>query len=99
MKQTKQIFSAETQSSTPAAWLKVRGQAIADWYRSFNKTRAERRLRMCDTLSLGDRRFVALIELDGEKFLVGGGATSVALLASVQKSARRKTAKTRREMA
>jgi flagellar biogenesis protein FliO len=42
-----------------------------------------RRLRLAETLSLGERRFVALIEVDKARFLVGGTATSLALLARI----------------
>lgn len=45
-----------------------------------------RRLRLAETLSLGERRFVALIEVDNARFLVGGTATSLALLTSLNAS-------------
>jgi flagellar biogenesis protein FliO len=32
-------------------------------------------------VSLGEKRFVAVIQIDGSQYLVGGGATNVALLA------------------
>jgi len=35
------------------------------------------------SVSLGDKRFVALIQIDGLQFLIGGGATNVALLAQL----------------
>lgn len=38
---------------------------------------------MAATVSLGDKRFVAVIQVDGLQFLVGGGATNVALLAQL----------------
>jgi hypothetical protein len=44
----------------------------------------KKRLRVCETVSLGEKRFVAVIEADGEQFLVGGAATSVATLARLQ---------------
>jgi flagellar biogenesis protein FliO len=40
-----------------------------------------RRLRVCESLALGEKRFVAVIEFETERFLVGGGASSVNLLA------------------
>ncbi|MGD0929814.1 MAG: flagellar biosynthetic protein FliO [Candidatus Korobacteraceae bacterium] len=43
--------------------------------------RAPRRLRLCESLSLGEKRLVAVIQYEDQKFLVGGGAGSVALLA------------------
>jgi len=43
--------------------------------------KAPRRLRLCESLPLGEKRFVAVIEFETQCFLVGGGAASVALLA------------------
>jgi len=47
---------------------------------------ARKRLRVCETVSLGEKRFVAVIEVDGEQFLVGGAASSVATLARLEPS-------------
>ena len=49
--------------------------------------RAPRRLRLCETLALGEKRFVAVIEFEGQQFLVGGAAASVNLLARLGESA------------
>ena len=43
--------------------------------------RKRRRLRVCESLSLGERRFIALIEFDHQEFLVGGSGNSLELLA------------------
>ena len=45
--------------------------------------RAPRRLRLCETLALGEKRFIAVVEFDHQQFLVGGGSGSVNLLARV----------------
>jgi flagellar biogenesis protein FliO len=45
----------------------------------------QRRLRVSETLSLGDKRFVSILEVDGQSFLVGGSGASIALLASLAK--------------
>ena len=42
---------------------------------------AARRLRVAETLSLGEKRFVSIIKVDGAQYLIGGSATSVQLLA------------------
>jgi len=66
---------AEKQSSSwrqrAAAWLD-----FGRWRR-----RAPRRLRLCENLALGDRRFVSVIEFEEQKFLVGGTENSLAMLA------------------
>ncbi len=43
-----------------------------------------RRLRLAETLPLGDRRFVAVVEFDGSRFLLGGTASSLVLLARLR---------------
>jgi len=42
--------------------------------------RAPRRLRLCESLPLGERRFVAVVEFDRARFLVGGTPSSLVLL-------------------
>ena len=51
------------------------------WSRRAVKVRKPRRLRVCETLSLGERRFLAVIEFDRQEFLVGGTGSSLELLA------------------
>lgn len=54
------------------------------WIRSRQMARSGiRRLRVATTASLGEKRFVAVIQVDGLQFLVGGGATNVVLLAQL----------------
>jgi flagellar biogenesis protein FliO len=43
--------------------------------------RAPRQLQLCESLSLGEKRLVAVIQYEDQKFLVGGSAHSVSLLA------------------
>jgi flagellar biogenesis protein FliO len=55
-------------------WLQTRTQTA----------RRPRRLQLCATLALGEKRFVSIIECDGRQFLIGGGgAGSVSLLAQL----------------
>jgi hypothetical protein len=54
------------------SWKYIRAQQVV---RSNSK-----RLQVAETISLGEKRFVAVIRVDGREFLVGGGATNVALL-------------------
>jgi hypothetical protein len=42
-----------------------------------------RRLQVGATVSLGEKRFVSVIQIDGLEFLIGGGATNVTLLAQL----------------
>jgi hypothetical protein len=45
---------------------------------------AKKRLRICETISLGEKRFVALVEVDGEQFLLGGASGSVTPIARLE---------------
>ena len=57
------------------AWYWMRNQQMA---RSNSK-----RLRVTDTISLGEKRFAAVIQFDGQQYLVGGGGTNMSLLAQL----------------
>jgi flagellar biogenesis protein FliO len=56
-------------------------------WRWLQMRRAERsgdkRLRVAETVSLGEKRFVAVVQVDGRHFLVAGGPTNIALLAQL----------------
>jgi flagellar biogenesis protein FliO len=45
--------------------------------------RRERNLRVCETLSLGSRGFLAVVRYEKQKFLVGGTNQSIAMLAEL----------------
>jgi hypothetical protein len=65
------------------AWV----EAAWNWaLKRLRSNQTKKRLRVCETISLGEKRFVAVIEADGEQFLVGGAATSMATLAHLQPS-------------
>ena len=45
-----------------------------------------RQLHLAETVSLGEKRFVAIIHAEGHKYLVGGGSSGVALLTRLDDS-------------
>jgi hypothetical protein len=53
------------------------------WLHAKYSLTATKRLRVAETISLGEKRFVALISLEGREFLIGGGASGVSLLAQL----------------
>jgi hypothetical protein len=58
------------------------------WFRDRQAARSNpRRLQVAATVSLGEKRFVSVIQVDGLQFLVGGGATNVSLLAQLKGNA------------
>lgn len=46
-----------------------------------------RRLKVAETASLGEKRFVSILQVDGEQFLVGGSSSNVVLLAKLEAKA------------
>jgi flagellar biogenesis protein FliO len=72
--------ASEVTSPPGAAWA-VALKNLWQWVRRAAKPRKVRRLRVCETLSLGERRFLAVIEFDHQEFLVGGSGNSLELLA------------------
>jgi len=45
---------------------------------------ARKRLRLCDTLSLGEKRFLAVVQIDGDQFLLAGSSNSISMLAQLE---------------
>lgn len=43
-----------------------------------------RRLHVAETISLGDKRFVSIIQVDDAQYLIGGSATNVQLLTCLE---------------
>jgi len=73
------VASSATSLPSPAWAITLKN--LWQWVRRAVMSRKARRLRVCETLSLGDRRFVAVIEFDRQEFLVGGSGNSLELLA------------------
>lgn len=69
------ISCANSIKRSSCAWKRIREQQIARY--------KHKRLQVAETVSLGEKRFVAVIKVDGREFLIGGGATNVALLAQL----------------
>lgn len=49
------------------------------WLRS-RRVLPEKQLRVLETVSLGEKRFVSVLQVGGSRFLIGGGSTGVSLL-------------------
>jgi hypothetical protein len=73
--------------TTVLTWLDA-GTALVSrlwrWVRSIRCIRTtNKRVHVAATASLGDKRFVAVIQVDDLQFLIGGGPTKVVLLAKL----------------
>jgi hypothetical protein len=53
------------------------------WVHSKYALTATRRMRVVETLPLGEKRFVAVVRVEQREFLVGGGSSGVSLLAQL----------------
>lgn len=58
---------------------------VFSWLHRNYAASATKQLRVAETVSLGEKRFVAIIHADGQKYLVGGGVSGVSLLAQLGK--------------
>ncbi len=59
---------------------------IWSWLHSKYTKSAGKRLRLSEVVSLGDKRFVALVKVEDREFLVGGAASGLSLLAQLEKT-------------
>jgi hypothetical protein len=46
---------------------------------------AKKRLRVCETVALGEKRFIAVVQVDDQQFLVGGSSSAVSTLALLER--------------
>jgi hypothetical protein len=77
----------ERPQSRELRWGTILGWMTGAWKftrRQLASRQSRKRLRVCESVSLGEKRFVAVIEVDGEQFLVGGASSSVATLARLE---------------
>jgi flagellar biogenesis protein FliO len=80
-------FGVVSRPVDAGTWGRFWGRALGIAARVLRLGRREpRRLRLCESLPLGDRRFVAVVEFDRSRFLVGGTSASLALLARLEDS-------------
>ena len=54
-----------------------------EWMHAKYTLSATKRLRVSETVTLGEKRFVAILSVEGREFLIGGGPSGVSLLANL----------------
>ena len=70
-------------------WIALRSVLATGWnwvQQRLKSQQSRKRLRVCESVSLGEKRFVAVIQVDGEQFLVGGSSSSISTLAHLERS-------------
>jgi flagellar biogenesis protein FliO len=53
------------------------------WAHAKYASSGAKRLRLSEVVSLGDKRFVALVSVEGREFLIGGAPSGLSLLAQL----------------
>ena len=79
----RQLSLARWPNLAVAITRKIAG-GIAWFLQKVKVQKARKSLRMCESLPLGDHRFVAVIQVDGERFLIGCSSSSVSMLTRLQ---------------
>ncbi len=70
---------------------------VRSWISALQESRSSaRKLYLEETVSLGQKRFLALVQVNGKHLLIGGGAQEVTLLADLGKAKERGVASGRR---
>ena len=80
---TSAFFTKTVQLQSPGSRVLQRAWS---WLHKRYTEQATKRLRVAETVSLGEKRFVALVSVEGREFLIGGGASGVSLLAHLGRS-------------
>src|SRR6266705_2698037 len=61
--------------------LRIRAWSVLKWMVQRAGAQPTRKnLRVCESVLLGEKRFVAVVQVDKERFLIGGSSSSVSLL-------------------
>jgi hypothetical protein len=70
----------------PIRWQDICSGALArawSFLHAKYKISTTKRLRVSETISLGEKRFVAIVAVEGREFLIGGGVSGMSLLAQL----------------
>ncbi len=79
--------SAEGAPQRATSWRSKFGALVHRAWTTAMARRSERRLRLCEMLSLGEKRFIAVVECDRRRFLLAGTPQNIALLERLQEDA------------
>lgn len=73
------IHSTSHASPPASPWLRFFAPFLAV-LRTVSIHRRERSLRLCETLPLGEKRLLAVVQFDRQRFLIGATGQSISLL-------------------
>jgi flagellar biogenesis protein FliO len=60
-------------------------QKFFTWTKARVARQSRKRIRISETVSLGEKRFIAVIQVDQVEFLIGGGSNSIAMLTKLER--------------
>jgi hypothetical protein len=80
-KDVRPLRSNENRPRKPARSVLLRAWS---WLHGKYVNAPSKRLRVAEVVSFGEKRFVALVTLEGREFLIGGGASGVSLMTPVE---------------
>ena len=69
-------------------WVKL-WRTLKQYVKPVLKQRRDRKLELLEVQQLGEKRFLAIVRVDKQQYLIGGGAASVLLLAELGPGANR----------
>jgi flagellar biogenesis protein FliO len=57
---------------------------LLEWLQKTRRAQLDsKRLRLCESISLGEKRAIFLVQVDGRRFLLGGAPASISMLAQL----------------
>lgn len=59
-------------------------RTLWSWIQRVQVRRARKRLRLCESVPLGEKRFVAVVQVDDREFLIAGASNSVSMLTELR---------------
>jgi flagellar biogenesis protein FliO len=77
--------------SSQERWLRAISHLLATIRNTLRKVkvrRRERALQLCETLPLGDRRFLIVVRFEGRRFLIGATNQSISLIEKLDERGR-----------
>jgi hypothetical protein len=60
-------------------------RTLWSWLQRVQIRRAKKRMRLCESVPLGDKRFIAVVQVDDREFLIAGASNSVSMLTDLGK--------------
>lgn len=82
-----QLPQVESLARPSTGWFVHVLETLRVLFRSIKVTKRQRLLTICETLPLGDKRFLAVIQMEGNRFLIGATNQSITLLDRLEPAA------------